>query len=116
MRLDLGLLQMEVHGRPDGRRPYGKESYLHYFEERLSRYVRIIGSDKGFSLSEDQCQRLREEAVMYYHRYLSLFILGDFPGVVRDTARTCGCWICARSTRRTRATGSCSSSTGRTSS
>ena len=24
---------------------------------------------------------------MYYHRYLSLFILGDFPGVVRDTAR-----------------------------
>ena len=87
MRLDLGLLQMEVHGRPDGRRPYGKESYLHYFEERLSRYVRIHGSDKGFRLSEDQCQRLREEAVMYYHRYLSLFILGDFPGVVRDTAR-----------------------------
>jgi hypothetical protein len=24
---------------------------------------------------------------MYYHRYLSLFILGDFPGVIRDTAR-----------------------------
>jgi hypothetical protein len=24
---------------------------------------------------------------MYYHRYLSLFILGDFPGVVRDTSR-----------------------------
>ena len=24
---------------------------------------------------------------MYYHRYLSLFVLEDFPGVVRDTAR-----------------------------
>ena len=24
---------------------------------------------------------------MYYHRYLSLFILGDFTGVIRDTAR-----------------------------
>jgi len=24
---------------------------------------------------------------MYYHRYLSLFVLGEFPGVVRDTRR-----------------------------
>ena len=24
---------------------------------------------------------------MYYHRYLSLFVLEEFPGVVRDTAR-----------------------------
>ena len=24
---------------------------------------------------------------MYYHRYLSLFVLEDFPGVVRDTER-----------------------------
>jgi excinuclease UvrABC helicase subunit UvrB len=24
---------------------------------------------------------------MYYHRYLSLFILGDFGGVIRDTSR-----------------------------
>jgi hypothetical protein len=87
MRLDLGLLQMEVRGRPDGRRPHGKESYLHYYEERLTRYVREHGTDEGFALGEDPCQRLREEAVMYYHRYLSLFILGDFPGVIRDTAR-----------------------------
>src|SRR3954466_2778949 len=87
MRLDLGLLQMEVHGRPDGHRPHGKESYLHYYEEQLTRHMRSHGSDDGFNLGEDQCQRLREEAVMYYHRYLSLFILGDFPGVIRDTAR-----------------------------
>jgi excinuclease UvrABC helicase subunit UvrB len=25
--------------------------------------------------------------LMYYHRYLSLFVLEEFPGVVRDTAR-----------------------------
>ncbi len=24
---------------------------------------------------------------MYYHRYLSLFVLEEFPGVIRDTAR-----------------------------
>lgn len=87
MRLDLGLLQMEVHGRPDGVRPHGKESYLEYFEEKLIRHKREKGSVEGFALTGSQCQQLREEAVMYYHRYLSLFILGDFPSVVRDTAR-----------------------------
>src|SRR3954449_3782421 len=38
MRLDLGLLQMELTGRPDGHRPHGRESYLAYFEEQLSDY------------------------------------------------------------------------------
>ena len=45
------------------------------------------GTELGFHLTSAQCQSLREEAVQYYHRYLSLFVLEDFPGVVRDTAR-----------------------------
>jgi hypothetical protein len=87
MRLDLGLLQMEMTGRPDGRRPHGRESSLDYFEDQLRRHEKRTGATLGFTLDGDQCQELREEAVMYYHRYLSLFILGDFPAVVRDTAR-----------------------------
>jgi hypothetical protein len=87
MRLDLGLLQMELTGRPDGQRPHGRESFLDYFEELLADHKKETGNPDGFTLSTDQCQDLREEAVMYYHRYLSLFILGDYPGVVRDTAR-----------------------------
>jgi hypothetical protein len=87
MRLDLGLLQMELTGRPDGQRPHGRESFLDYFEELAADHHRETGSHEGFTLSTDQCQDIREEAVMYYHRYLSLFILGDYPGVVRDTAR-----------------------------
>ena len=35
MRLDLGLLQMEMSGRPDGVRPHGYESLLDYFENNL---------------------------------------------------------------------------------
>lgn len=88
MRLDLGLLQMELAGRPDGLRPHGHESLLEYFESQLADYrSRNEGSELGFELSSDQCQSLREEAVMYYHRYLSLFVLEDFSAVVRDTAR-----------------------------
>src|SRR5258706_5397710 len=87
MRLDLGLLQMELTGRPDGQRPHDRESFLDYFEELAADHQRETGHTEGFTLTPDQCQDLREEAVMYYHRYLSLFILGDYPGVVRDTAR-----------------------------
>src|SRR4249920_1718041 len=87
MRLDLGVLQMEMTGRPDGQRPHGFESYLDFVEEQLANYRKDRGDEEGFSLRGDQCMELREEALMYYHRYLSLFILGDFPSVVRDTAR-----------------------------
>lgn len=87
MRLDLGLLQMELSGRPDGVRPHGFESLLEYFESELTDHQRRNGTELGFHLTRQQCQSLREEAVMYYHRYLSLFVLEDFNGVVRDTER-----------------------------
>ena len=87
LRLDLGLLQMELTGRPDGRRPHGHESLLDYFEKKLNDHIARAGGDSGFHLSGAQCQSLREEAAMYYHRYLSLFVLEEFPGVVRDTDR-----------------------------
>jgi len=87
MRLDLGLLQMEVTGRPDGARPHGFESLLDYYESQLSEHQGRHGTNRGFHLTNSQCQSLREEAVMYYQRYLSLFVLEDFPGVIRDTAR-----------------------------
>lgn len=87
MRLDLGLLQMEIKGRPDGKRPHGCESLLHYFEKRLREHQQRNGTELGFHLTPPQCQLLRDEALMYYHRYLSLFVLGDYAGVARDTAR-----------------------------
>ena len=87
MRLDLGLLQMEMDGRPDGERPHGCESLLEYFEKRLKEHRKKNGTELGFHLNPSQCQSLREEALMYYHRYLSLFVLGEFLGVARDTAR-----------------------------
>jgi hypothetical protein len=87
MRLDLGVLQMEVSGRPDGQRPHGFESLLAYHEERLEKYLEKNGTDLGYELSSEESQALREEAVQYYHRYLAEFVLEDFQGVERDTAR-----------------------------
>ena len=87
MRLDLGLLQMELTGRPDGATPHGYDSLLEYHEDQLREHQKTNGTELGFHLTGAECQSLREEAVMYYHRYLSLFVLEEFPGVVRDTAR-----------------------------
>ncbi len=87
MRLELGLFQMEVTGRPDGTRPHGYESLLEYHQKRLDEYRHKHGNAMGFHLTEAQCQSLREEAMLYYHRYLSLFVLGEFQGVALDTDR-----------------------------
>ncbi|MCG8405595.1 MAG: UvrB/UvrC motif-containing protein [Phycisphaerales bacterium] len=87
MRLDLGVLQMEVSGRPDGQRPHGAESLLDHHLAQLEKYKELNGTDLGYELTPEGCQALREEAVQYYHRYLAEFVLEDFEGVERDTAR-----------------------------
>lgn len=82
MRLDLGLLQMELSGRPDGRRPDGFESLLDVHDARLR------GADAGdFVLDGPACAALLREGLQYYHRYLALFHLQRYDLVARDTAR-----------------------------
>ncbi|HVT89996.1 MAG TPA: UvrB/UvrC motif-containing protein [Tepidisphaeraceae bacterium] len=87
MRLELGLFQMELDGRPDGMKPHGFESLLDFYESQLGEHKERNGTELGFHLTADQCAALREEAGLYYHRYLSMFVLEDFSSVVRDTAR-----------------------------
>lgn len=87
VRIDLGVLQMEAEGRPDGQRPGGFESLLDRHADELERYIKENGSPQGFVLSGEECRALREEAVQYYHRYVAVFALGDYAAVVRDTAR-----------------------------
>jgi hypothetical protein len=86
-RIDLGVLQLECAGRPDGRRPHGHESLLDYHHQRLREHVDVCGDDEDFVLSPEDCKDLRHEAYMYYQRYLSLFVLEEYDGVERDTAR-----------------------------
>ena len=84
LRIDLGLIQMEMNGRPDGQRPFGFESLLQYHQARVQS-AESRGSP--YELSEAELVGLQQESVQYYHRYLSLFQINDFEGVVRDTQR-----------------------------
>lgn len=87
LRVDLGVLQMEAEGRPDGKRPMGHESWLQFYQSRLGEHIAEHGDDDGFALKNEDCQRLQQEAIQYYHRYICLFQLGDHPAVLRDTER-----------------------------
>jgi hypothetical protein len=87
MRVELGLIQMEVTGRPDGKRPNGMESYLEYQKAERDKYVEDHENDFGFSLNVEECAQLREESLYYYYRYLSLFHLNEFEQVASDTKR-----------------------------
>ena len=87
VRLELGILQMALDGRPDGRRPHGAESLLDWHAARREAHRARAGGDEGFELSAKECEGLREEGVQVYHRYVALFALGEHEAVVRDTMR-----------------------------
>jgi hypothetical protein len=87
MRVNLGVLQMEADGRPDGERPFDHESLLEYHLDRVEAYKRRNGTDLGFVLNPDECHEIREEALQYYHRYLANFVLEEYDAVSRDTQR-----------------------------
>jgi hypothetical protein len=88
LRVDLGLLQMNATGRPDGKRPFGRESLLEYYLDLLDKFKREHGNDdKGFRLTSDDCGRLQQEFIQYHHRYICLFQLEEFDAVIQDTDR-----------------------------
>jgi hypothetical protein len=87
LRVDLGILQMEMNGRPDGRRPEGFESWLDYYEYEQQAHDETHPDSASFQLNEEDCLRLWREAVQYYHRYLSFWHLELFELCARDTAR-----------------------------
>ncbi len=86
MRLDLGVLQMETSGRPDGTRPHGFESLFEYHLAARDENELLSGWNE-WVLDGDACSDLKQEAMQYYYRYLSLFHLGDYHDVIRDTER-----------------------------
>ncbi len=81
LRLDLGLFQLEPEGRPDGTKPRGYPALLDYYLT-LERTT----SGKPFPcLDDNACAELQQEAVQFYYRYLSLYALRHYEGVIRDT-------------------------------
>jgi hypothetical protein len=78
MRIDLGVLQLEVDHRPDGQRPGGAETYFDY----LLGVAVHQGDD--FILTDEQCAETDREFVQFYQRRICWLALRDFRHAIRD--------------------------------
>jgi hypothetical protein len=88
LRVDLGLLQMNAHGRPDGKRPFGYPSIYDYHLSKLKQHAaKNDGSEDGFTLKPEDCAKLQLEFLQYHHRYICFLQLEDYAGAIRDTSR-----------------------------
>lgn len=87
LRLDLGVLQMHVDGRPDGSQVHGVESWLVYHRQRQKEHDEANPDSARYLLKSEDCVELLREGVQYYHRYLSFWHLGRYELCARDTKR-----------------------------
>src|SRR5262245_18327993 len=87
LRVDLGILQMNVAGRPDGRRPMGDGTWHDLHVDRLKKHTEANGDDDDFSLDAEACGKLQQESIQFHHRYICFFQLEDFSAVERDCDR-----------------------------
>ena len=87
LRLDLGMLQMEFDGRPDGRRIHDCDSWFDFHLGRQKEHDRANPDSAPYLLEPEDCQELLREGVQYYHRYLSFWHLGLYELCARDTER-----------------------------
>jgi hypothetical protein len=85
MRIDLGILQLETAGRPDGAKPHGHSTYLGYLREQSRQAEK---AENKFVLTEEQCQEADREFVQYYHRRICWLALRHYPKAVADADHT----------------------------
>jgi hypothetical protein len=67
----------------------GYESYLEYFIQKRERATASAasGGENSFRLTPEDCELLRDEAMIYYYRYDLMYMRKDYERVLRDTAR-----------------------------
>ena len=82
MRIDMGVLQLEVSGRPDGMQPEGVETY---YDHLVGQSIR---DGDGFTLNDDQCAEVDREFVQFYHRRICWLKLQNFQRAVADADHT----------------------------
>ena len=87
LRLELGILQMHVNGRPDGQRVRDCVSWLDFHQQQQQEHDRQHPDAARYLLEPEDCAELLREGVLYYHRYLSFWHLGRYELCARDTGR-----------------------------
>jgi len=82
MRIDMGMIQMEVTGRPDGVRPEGFDTYFDYLLS-LS-----FSEGESYQLTPDRCNEIDREFYQFYHRRICWLTLKRYPEAMKDAQHT----------------------------
>lgn len=83
MRVDMGVLQMEIEGRPDGVDFEGSKTYFDFLKQESI-------ESNAFELDEDNCIEIDREFVQFYHRRVCWLQLKEFSNAVKDADHTLG--------------------------
>ncbi len=84
MRVDLGLLQMETSGRPDGRKPGGAETYLDWLLREN------FHEGDPIRLGDEQLEEIERELSQFDHRRVCWLAVRAFDRAVADANHTLG--------------------------
>ncbi len=84
LRVDLGVLQMAVDGRPDGERPDGYETMLEAVREQIQQ--------SGTPIDDDQQVALGREMLQFYRRRISLMALAKQAHKADDIDQADSCY------------------------
>lgn len=86
LRIDLGVLQMELKGRPDGMRPNSFVTYLDYLRDIARR--KSLEEEEPFKMTEEHCVEADREFVQFYHRRVAFLTMNQFDRAIRDADHT----------------------------
>ena len=85
MRVELGVMQLEVADRPDGSRPHGQPTYFAYLRAK-AKAADLAG--RNFRLNEQHSLEADREFMQYYHRRVCWLSLGEYNRAVEDADHT----------------------------
>jgi hypothetical protein len=82
MRVDMGIIQMEVSGRPDGARFEGSDTYYDYLAS-LS-----FAEGESLQLDKERCIQIDREFYQFYHRRICWLTLKRYAEAAKDAQHT----------------------------
>ncbi len=83
VRIRSGLMQWEMEGRPDGRKPFGRATMLDYCRDFVTRPARDRRKESR-SLTQELEGELVVEVLDFHRRCRALFHLGDYARALDD--------------------------------
>ena len=78
MRVDMGILQLETAGRPDGEKPEGFATYYDYLVSAA------FQEGTEFALGEARQQEVDREFFQFYHRRICWLTLNEYERAAAD--------------------------------